>query len=318
LWVGFCKFTKNKIVLREDRYRKRILLGQDGNALVLLLAVLAIMFCLFKFLWLVYYMSDVPTPVFNAEIFDWFTLPAKPAVLANRPWTILTYMFMHADPMRLIGNVLWLWAFGYILQDLAGPRKLIPLFIYGGLAGGLFYILSYSFISSLFKTANDYTMQGASMGVIAIAIATTALAPNYRIFPMINGGIPLWVLTLIFVLLDLAMVPAVSNIGGHVAGAGIGFLFVHQLRRGRDWTAWMNRFFDWVNNLFNPDKRSWKKTAKDELHYKSKGTQPFKRIPNITQRRIDEILDKINQQGYRFLTEEEKDILKRASEDEEL
>jgi peptidoglycan/xylan/chitin deacetylase (PgdA/CDA1 family) len=153
---------------------------------------------------------------------------------------------------------------------------------------------------------------------MAIAIATTALAPNYRIFPMINGGIPLWVLTLIFVALDLAMVPAVSNISGHLAAAGIGFLFVHQLRRGRDWTAWMNRFFDWVNNLFNPDKRSWKKTAKNELHYKSTGTQPFKRIPNITQKRIDEILDKINQQGYRFLTEEEKDILKRASEDEEL
>lgn len=304
-------------MLREDRYKKRILLGQDGNALVLLLAILAIVFCLFKFLWIVYYMSNTPRPVYEAEILNWFTLSANAGILATRPWTVLSYMFVHDDPMRMIGNVLWLWAFGYILQDLAGPRKLIPLFIYGGLAGGLLYVLSYSFVPALFKTAKDLTMDGASTGVMAIAIATTTLAPGYRIFPMINGGLPLWVLTLIFAVLDLAMLP-VSHISGHLAGAGVGFLFVHQMRRERDWAAWMNRFFDWVNNLFNPDKQSWKKTAKNELHYKSNGTQPYKRIPNITQKRIDEILDKINQQGYRFLTEEEKEILKRASEDEEL
>jgi len=95
-------------------------------------------------------------------------------------------------------------------------------------------------------------------------------------------------------------------------------LFIYQMRRGRDWSNWINDFFDWIGNLFNPDKQSWKKTAKTDLHYKAKGTPPYKKIPNITQKRIDEILDKINQQGYRFLTDEEKDILKRAAEDEEL
>lgn len=307
-------------MLREDRYRKRILLGQDGNALVLLLVILAVVFCIFKFLWLAYWMSGLKKPDFDAEILQWFMLPANLSTLATRPWTIITHMFMHDDPMHLIGNVLWIWAFGYILQDLSGPKKLIPLFIYGGLAGGAFYIFSYNVIPVLVPDAAHSYALGASAGVMAIAIATTVLAPGYRIFPMINGGIPLWVLTLIFVVLDFAMISG-NNTGGHLAhlaGAATGFLFIHQLRRGRDWSAWMNQFFDWVSNLFNPDKRSWKKTAKDELHYKSKGTQPYKKIPNITQKRIDEILDKINQQGYRFLTEEEKEILKRASEDEEL
>lgn len=296
------------------------MLGQDGNSLVLLLAVLAITFCLFKFLWLVYYMSGSKDAAYNTEILNWFTLPTNLSVLAARPWTLLTYMFLHEEPMQLIGNILWLWAFGYILQDLAGPRKIVPLFIYGGLAGGLFYVISFNVFPALAEAVKVHTLAGASAGVMAIAIATTALAPAYRIFPMINGGIPLWVLTLLFVVLDFAMITA-GNTGGHLAhlaGAAMGYVFVTQLRRGRDWTEWMNRFFDWINNLFNPDKRSWKKTAKDELHYESKGTQPYKKIPNITQKRIDEILDKINQQGYRYLTEEEKDILKRASEDEEL
>ena len=80
----------------------------------------------------------------------------------------------------------------------------------------------------------------------------------------------------------------------------------------------MNSFFDWCANLFNPEKKSWKKTARKDLYYNTRGTQPFKKVPNITQKRIDDILDKINQQGYRFLTEEEKDILKRAAEAEDL
>lgn len=297
-----------------------MLLGQDGNSLVLLLAILAITFCLFKFLWTIYWMSGSKTEVYNTEILNWFTLPASLATLATRPWTLVTYMFLHDEPMHLIGNVLWLWAFGYILQDLAGPRKLIPLFIYGGLVGGVFYLISFNLLPVLATASKTSTLIGASAGVMAIAIATTTLSPGYRIFPMINGGIPLWVLTLLFVVLDFAMVTG-NNTGGHLAhlaGALMGFIYVWQLRRGRDWGAWMNRFFDWVNDLFNPDKKSWKKTAREELHYEAKGTQPYKRIPNITQKRIDEILDKISQQGYRYLTEEEKDILKRASEDEDL
>ena len=155
---------------------------------------------------------------------------------------------------------------------------------------------------------------------MAIAIATTALAPDYRVFPMLNGGIPLWVITIIFVIIDFASIPT-ANGGGHIAhigGAAIGFIFVLQLRKGNDWSAWMNRFFEWTANLFNPDKKEWKKTAKKEHYYNTKGTQPYKKVPNVTQNRIDEILDKISQQGYRFLTEEEKEILKRASEDEQL
>ncbi|RYG40970.1 MAG: hypothetical protein EOO01_26170 [Chitinophagaceae bacterium] len=93
-------------------------------------------------------------------------------------------------------------------------------------------------------------------------------------------------------------------------------MFILQLKKGRDWSVPINSFFSWISNLFNPDKKNWKKTAKRDFHYSVKGTEPYKKIPNITQKRIDDILDKINQQGYRYLTEEEKDILKRAADDD--
>jgi hypothetical protein len=82
---------------------------------------------------------------------------------------------------------------------------------------------------------------------------------------------------------------------------------------GYDWSEWMNNFFDWVNNLFNPDKPKRGKSSKELLFYKS-STAPYKKTTNITQERVDEILEKIHQQGYQFLSEEEKEILKKASD----
>ena len=143
------------------------------------------------------------------------------------------------------------------------------------------------------------------------------VAPGYRIFPMLNGGIPLWIITVLYLIIDLATIPY-NNPGGHIAhlaGGLMGFLFIIMLRRGYDWSDWMNNVYDWANNLFNPDKPKKGKNIKDELFYKS-GSAPFKKTPNVTQQRVDEILDKINQKGYSFLTDEEKDLLKRASKED--
>jgi hypothetical protein len=226
-------------------------------------------------------------------------------------------MFVHDDVWHIVANMLWLWAFGYIFQDLAGNRKIIPLFIYGALAGAFFYMLSFNVLPVFHDSLPNARALGASGGVMAIAIATTVMAPDYRIFPMINGGIPLWVLTAIFVIIDLATIPY-SNPGGHInhlAGAGMGYLFVVMLRRGHDWSIWMNNFFDWVNNLFNPAKPKKGKNVKTELFYKS-NVPPFKKTSNLSQQKVDEILDKISQKGYSSLTDDEKELLKRASKED--
>ena len=294
------------------------MLGQDGNALVVLLVLLAVIFCIFKFVNVAFFLSNKTEEEYLRAVFRWFTLPASLSDLLGRPWSIITYMFIHHGVFHFIGNLLWLWVFGFILQDLTGNNKLIPIFIYGGLAGAFLFILTYNIFPALGGTG--HSLEGASAGVMGVAIATTVLAPQYRLFPMFNGGIPLWVLTVIFIIIDFASIP-VDNAGGHIShlgGATIGFFFVQQLRHGRDWSTWMNNFFTWCGNLFTPDKKSWKKTARTEFYYNTKGTQPFKKTPNITQKRVDEILDKINLKGYRSLSEEEKEILKRAAKEEDL
>ncbi|MET0300115.1 MAG: rhomboid family intramembrane serine protease [Flavitalea sp.] len=302
----------------ENRITRKLTLGQDGNMLVMLLAVIATVFCLLKFLQMGLFLSGFESSWYYENVFRYFTLPADLGDLAHRPWTLITYMFSHDDPWHFVGNIIWIWVFGYIFQDLSGNQKLVPVFLYGGLAGGILYLAAYNIFPGLRAAAPVATVVGASAGAMAIAVATTVLAPGYRIFPMINGGIPIWVLTVIYVILDIAMVPG-NNTGGHIAhigGAIIGFIFTKQMQKGNDIGRPINWFFNWIMNLFNPDKNNWKKTAKRDFHYSTKGAEPFKKIPNITQKRIDDILDKINQQGYRYLTDEEKDILKRAADDD--
>ncbi len=306
--------------VREERSRNKITLGQDGNALVNLIIINAILFALLGFIYVIYLVSNLDIAAYPKNILNWFLLPADINKLATRPWTVLTHMFTHQNLIHFVANMLWLWCFGYILQDIAGNRKLVPIYIYGGLAGAVFYILSYYIFPSLQSSLPSAMFLGANASVMAVAVSTTTVSPDYRIFPMINGGIPLWILTLVYVIIDFASIragdPAIYV--AHVAGAGLGFMFIYQLRKGSDWSEWMNNFFDWLENLFNPDKKVKSKPVKPEYFYKVKESQPFKKTPNVTQKRVDDILDKINQKGIHFLTEEEKDILKRAANGDDL
>jgi membrane associated rhomboid family serine protease len=304
----------------QQRGDKRLSIGQDGNSLVLLIAINLTVYILLAFIGVIYYFTDGKIEgdrLFEKNILDWVTLPAHVPTFITRPWTILTHFFSHIDVWHIIGNMLWLWVFGFIFQDLSGNRKLGPVYIYGALAGAVAYMLAYNFIPALKPGLFDARALGASAGIMAVAAATTRLAPNYRIFPMLMGGIPLWVLTLIFLIMDLGLMTK-GNTGGriaHIAGAGMGFLFMVQLERGRDWSEWMNRFFDWVNNLFNPDVKKNRPVKKD-LFYKANKPPYTTTRSNLNQNRVDAILDKINQKGYQSLTQEEKDILKRASKED--
>jgi hypothetical protein len=178
-------------------------------------------------------------------------------------------------------------------------------------------VVSYTYI---FKDQSPfYTQEGSSAGILAIAVAATLLSPRYRIFPMLHGGIPLWILTTIFVIIDFALIRLNNTPAqiAHVMGGITGFIYFTQLRRGRDLGSGLNYVFDLIGNLFNPNKKPQKKPTQKH-YYKVGDTSPYKKMPNITQARIDALLDKINQKGYRSLTEEEKEILKRASEGDNL
>ncbi len=300
---------------RYSRRRRTILLGAENNALLWLTAINIVAFLILLFISISYTFTDGGTQAFNNNAMPFFRMPAQLGLLSEKPWTFFTYMFTDDNVIRLISNMLWLWAFGRIMQELTGNSKLIPIFIYGGLAGAVLFIAAYYIFPQIAADRPGAALIGANPAVMAVAAAATTLAPDYRFFRNLGNGIPIWVLLLIYILVAFAGIA--SHGAGYslatLGGAAAGFCFVVFLRRGRDGSIWMLKFHHWITNLFTPAP-SPNTTEKDKIFYNSPNRSPYTKTANITQQRVDEILDKISQQGYHFLTEEEKNILKKAAE----
>ena len=304
----------------SDRYiefRSRLSFGDDRNSLTTLISINVVLFLIISFVNIIYFITQSPPGAFENDVLHWFQLPASLSSFAHRPWTLITSMFTHTGVILTISNMLWLWVFGYIFQVVAGNNKLIPVYLYGGIMGAVVFILANYSIPPLRSLVSSATMIGANASIMAVAVATTTLTPDHRFFKMLNGGIPLWVITLIHVVVDFA---GIASSGAayhlsHLGGGFIGFMFVFSLRKGRDWSHWMNTLYLKFTSLFHPvKKQSPVRRMREKVFYKSGPHKPFVKTMNVTQQRIDEILDKINQNGYHLLTEEEKNILKKAGE----
>jgi membrane associated rhomboid family serine protease len=303
----------------EAEKKRGIRFGEDGDAVMRLIAVNVIVFVILKFIEIVFQLTpSADVNLYKSQVLDWVSLPANLNTFITRPWVLLTHMIAHYSLWALLGNMLFLWAFGFLLQDLVGNKHIVPLYFYGGLAGAVLFIASANLLPRFAAEINSFSYLGASACVMAIAIAATVTAPDYRVFPMLNGGIPLWVITLIYVIIDFAGLAssAFPHHLAHLGGAVIGFVYIKQIQKGRDPGAWMHALYNWFNNLFEPNIKPVKKTIKKEVFYNTKGQEPFSKKPNITQQRVDDILDKISQKGYSSLTQEEKDILKKAADNE--
>jgi len=307
----------------SDRYidykikKQRFTLGNPDNALVWLFAINVVFFLVLQIIRVAINVNDHSDTYFYSEVSSWFQLPANLVSLSQKPWTVISFMFGDVFLMRAFSNMLWLWAFGSVLQNLTGNRKIIPVYLYGGFAGAVFFIAAAYLIPSNRIMLDSIGLLGANASVMAIAVSATAIAPNYRLFSHINGGIPIWIFTLIYIAIDLAplaQAPAALPLA-HIGGALAGFVFVRMLKNNIDGSEWMNNFYNWFINLFNPNKKEQKNTIKERVFYNTGTRAPYHKTSNVTEQRVDEILDKINQKGYNALTKEERDILKRASEE---
>lgn len=306
----------------SDRYsdykikNQRISFGQPNNALMWLFVFNVVFFLVLLTIKTSIEVNDNSSLAFYTNVAPWFQLPADIVKLTTRPWTLIVYMFSEVDLFRTISNMLWLWAFGTVLQNLTGNKKIIPVYLYGGFIAALFFIVASNLIPSNRILTDTMGLIGANASIMAIAAAATYIAPNYRFFRHIRNGIPLWVFTIIYFAIDLASVadtPAAVPIA-HIGGAIAGLVFVYLLNKNFDAGAWMNLLYSRTINLFNPDKQKKQNRIKEKVFYDTGIRSPYTKSSNITQQRIDEILDKINLKGYNQLTKEEKEILKKVSE----
>lgn len=299
-----------------SRRIRRMDIGEDNNALMALIAINAMVFVCFGMVKIIYLMSQSTVTAFNYEVLRYAVLPAKLSSLAYVPWTVITFMFVHSSIIVVIVNLLWLWAFGSILQNIAGNKVVIPVYFYGGFVGAVFFVAAAYIVPSLHSQIEYLSLVGANGSIFAVAMAATTLTPKYRLFPMLNGGIPLWVVTVVFAVITFSSGNRdQANLISYSGGALAGFLFMNSYRKGRNWGLWMNELYSWFINLFEPDRRNKPRNIKNTIFYKTGPYKPFTKETVITQEKIDSLLDKINREGYDNLTDEEKSILSKASKE---
>ena len=241
-------------------------------------------------------------------------LPAWIPDFLTQPWSLFTYMFLHADILHLLFNMLWLYWFSQLFLYFFSARHFRGLYLLGGLLGGIFFLISYA-VFPYFEDKSPYAyLLGASASVLAIVVATAVREPEYSVKFMFLGSIRLKYVALLVVVTDLLFITS-SNGGGHVAhlgGALAGWAFAYGLQRGTDITAWLNKGLDAVEQLF---KRSPKpKKPKMKVHMGGRAQhQNYQAAQKPNSEEVDRILEKLKQSGYTNLTTEEKKTLFDAS-----
>ncbi|ACU02707.1 rhomboid family intramembrane serine protease [Pedobacter heparinus] len=270
---------------------------QSGNPVYFYIGINVIIFVAFALINIPFFLSGNGGGIYSGWIREYAGFPADLAKLPVRFYAILTYQFFHDGLLHILFNMLWLFWMGRIFLDFLKPRQFHFVYLAGGFAGALLYLLAYN-IFPVFATAlPQATIIGSSASVMAVIVAAATLVPDYSIRLLFLGDVKLKYLALAYIVLDLIGM-ATTDAGGsfaHLGGAVLGFTYIKLLRKGTDWSS-----------LF---KRKPKlKVVRNEF-----AKQGAKKADAVNQEEIDRILDKISKSGYDKLNKEEKETLFKAS-----
>jgi len=273
---------------------------KEGSALTRLIYINLGVFLVIRILNVFFFLSGTPFP-----FMDWLALPADFGLLASRPWTLITYMFLHFEFLHILFNLLWLYWMGQIFLGYFDQGKLVTIYLLGGIFGGLFYVAGYNSFPAFSQIVSDSRLLGASASVIAIVAALAVHAPNHTLHLMFIGPVKMKYIALVSVLMYVIGISS-TNAGGnlaHLGGAFCGAIYVLQLRRGNNRNKKEIGLFSDLKKVFSPKPKvtlSYRKPV-DDIEYN--------RQKNQDQKRMNEILEKISKSGYDSLSKEEKEIL---------
>lgn len=262
-------------------------------------------FILYKLLFVFSFLFD--TGGIDYFIKKYLALPSNSILLLKKPWTFISYMFVHQSFFHLLFNMVWFHLGSKLFLQYFNGKQLISTYILGGISGGLLFVAAYN-IFPVFSSdvVNSYVI-GASASVIAVFIAISTYSPNYRISIPLIGNIQLKHIAITLIVLDILSISP-DNPGGHIAhigGAIFGYLYVLLLKRGMDISV---NFYNFIN-FFSQNK----KQRKSKKGSKRKNDDIFRSEKAEKQKRINTILEKISKSGYDSLSKDEKETLFKES-----
>ncbi len=243
---------------------------------------------------------------------NYLAVPANLEVLSHRPWTLITYMFLHVDFIHILFNLLWLYWFGTVFIQELGLKKLLSTYLLGGFAGGILYVIFYNLFPVFENVKEGSIALGASASVMSVVVATATYQPERRMHLILIGPVKIIYIALIMFILT-SLVDFSTNTGGkiaHIGGALTGFLFAYYYRRGKDITRGFDRIMDGIVTWFKPRRDKLKVTYKRSRDQKPPADDiQYRQYKVEEQKEIDQILDKISKAGYDSLTSREKELL---------
>ena len=220
---------------------------------------------------------------------DWVNLlglPGNSALWLNAPWKLITHLFVHVHFAHFFLNLLVLYFVGRELENVTGVKKWWITYGLGTLGGAVFYAMA-----SQLLHLQDRFLIGNSAANMALVFALVAMDGRRKLNFLGIFILEMRWVALVFLLLDIIGIRQGWNAGGHWAhfgGALIG------------WAFW---YF-----------QSSKKGTYTPVHRRPKTDDEFNNERAQRERRLNDILDKINRSGYDSLSRSEKEFLKEQSE----
>lgn len=284
-------------------------LFRRGDGLMKLIAINTLVFIIIQ-LFLVF--SSFSGSNISSKIGDDLYLASTSNIhwLILRPWSIITHMFAHVGFRHFLFNMIFLYVAGNLFRTFADSKKLVSVYILGGLSGFLLYFIFYNLFPAL--NPNTYIL-GASASAMAIVIATATMRPQMPLNLFGVFRIRLVWLAVIFVLVDLWSLRRGENTGGHIGhlgGALLGYFYAKRLEEGKPMGTWIDHFFEKLRRIFQRKPRMAVKRSNPRL----KTDEEFNEERLLRQKRVDEILDRIGRSGYDSLSKEEKEFLFKHSQ----
>lgn len=284
----------------KDQIRFRV---QQMNSAEKLILLNIICFIFPLFLKTLFFLFAIPYGTF----ISFFELSSDWRTLFFRPWSIVTYSFIHSGFFHLFWNMYLLYFSSRLFLNLFSVKIFLNVYFLGVVVGAFTFLFSYALFPAFQNAAPS--MIGASAGVMGIFVFICTYSPDQEI-RIIFFNLKLRYLAIGFVLMDIIQIPY-GNAGGHLAhlgGAGLGFLYAQRLQNGIDIGLPFERFIAKMTDLFKK-KPTLRTVHKKKISRKTKSTVTS---DTLHQKQIDSILDKISTSGYESLSQKEKDYLFQA------
>jgi membrane associated rhomboid family serine protease len=298
----------------------------SGSMVSVLIVINVILYVFFLLCYIIF--ANISPDIYQ-KILGLFRIPGDFLKLLIKPWSLITYMFTHEGFWHLLWNMMGLNIFGRIVGDLLGDRRILPVYILGGLGAALGFLLWANFPGG---GVNAYAL-GASGSVMALAGVAAVIAPDYQIRLLLLGNIKLLYIVIAFVLFDLVGISAQNNTGGHIghlAGLATGLLVIYGIKNGVDTTEGFNNFVNKVTRVFSVKNKQPVRRPKMKVEYGTRklGIDMFKPVSTgktekmssgqelSDEEELNRILERIKNVGYENITLKEKVFLKKMSERE--